>query len=1289
MQGFTANEGPDTTYKSRKATNLTKNLYFAAEPATKVQRTRRRQQKVTTVPEDVTFEDESASGRRTRRKKIGYGDEFAFLFDDTKEEEDSDPEYRFEDEPPRRGRRRRKKATTNISLRNRDRTRNSSAIQHQQDIDAFFDDINRLEEEAKIKKDQEERERGVDLLQQYNIERVLGHRDVDDYDVPVFSTVLEPYMDEYEEGTFEHEIADVLDDVVEQSIRYNPEFLEPVTTKKGSVRLYMCKWRHYAHFHNAEFPYELLRFCPNHEKIGKYEEELEKEKVMLETSDPDVVESYLVQKEKKEDLIKSHQVVERVLSHDPVSGTVVILWRGLDYSHATFEVENIPAINFVKEYNKYYSRINNPPKALRVAKDIREIILSQHSICQQTYPHLKDRNLLLRDYQQVGVDFLLRSHMQNRNVILADEPGLGKTIQTTMYLQILKDACNVRGPHIIIVPLVTLLNWKEELERWGRDFDIVVYQGQKRELIRQYEVYKNKQNYNHPSFEIMLTTYEYFKKDHKDLFPPRWKYHHIIIDEAHVLKSKDSQLFNIMKDFRGSYLNVLLLTGTPLQNNLEELYNLLYIVKYDHQRYNFNRFYKKFPIDDFKSANIEVVQNLKNELKTYILQRRKKQVEKSLPTKNEKILSVPLTMEQKRIYLSVVYQNYGELSKVTTKRPSLVSIMARLKSICNHSFLINNHTEDLGAETDFQVLLRHSGKLKLLDDLLNRLKAEGRRVLLFSQMIRMIHLLQVFCRYKNYAYQTITGGVKGRARQDAIDAFNAPNSTDFIFLITTKAGGVGINLHTADTVIIYDSDWNPQNDIQALSRAHRIGQKKQVSVFRLVSKDTVEEQVLMRAKSKLVLEHLVMQTKEDMFTTNEIRDVMKLGTVNLFEKDDSDAIDVDHILATATEETNDEDNSAKADLFNSFSVVDVNLEDKDFYDKYVPDEFKVEHIQDELTVDGLNYVVPVQHRRKRSVNYDSILRAFRFFPSFDRIQDIANNAKFFDTAAITQFLSKFLTYCESKLEDSEFLFKEGVKMAKHNHKQLVKDFQAADIIRRFYYYNSLSHYVSDGVVELPKEFPKYSASTDWTPEHDEYIMAGIIKHGYSMWANILKDPEYSFPDDIASPQIGRRAVYIMRDIYRLEYKNGLAMILFETDYGGDEMESVESDSEIEDDGILTYDQKIAVMERNISDRKRIMKKKALPDYIQEILEKDELSRKDLTKLFRSELKQIDLLNNNAVVKHLATHIEYLVESDIHHQHFSTLWEFVSKRGSRDFDEMLEIAYGSDVISTEISAKHEE
>ena len=280
------------------------------------------------------------------------------------------------------------------------------------------------------------------------------------------------------------------------------------------------------------------------------------------------------------------------------------------------------------------------------------------------------------------------------------------------------------------------------------------------------------------------------------------------------------------------------------------------------------------------------LQNLHTALQPFMIRRVKKDVEKSLPPKLEQLLRIEMTRAQKQLYKWILTRNFRELIKGGSTS-SLLNIVMELKKCCNHSMLVQH--EEHSGQDKLLSLIRGSGKLILLDKLLTRLREGGHRVLIFSQMVMMLDIIAEYLQLKRFAFQRLDGGIRGEERRRAMDHFNAPDSEDFCFLLSTRAGGLGINLATADTVIIFDSDWNPQNDLQAQARAHRIGQKKTVNIYRFVTKGSVEEDIIERAKQKMVLDHLVIQRMDASGTLSKGNSRTAVNASGL-DKDELDAV---------------------------------------------------------------------------------------------------------------------------------------------------------------------------------------------------------------------------------------------------------------------------------------------------------------------------------------------------------------------------------------------------------------
>ncbi|KAG5515993.1 hypothetical protein RHGRI_036886 [Rhododendron griersonianum] len=320
--------------------------------------------------------------------------------------------------------------------------------------------------------------------------------------------------------------------------------------------------------------------------------------------------------------------------------------------------------------------------------------------------------------------------------------------------------------------------------------------------------------------------------------------------------------------------------------------------------------------------------NLHMELRPHILRRVIKDVEKSLPPKIERILLVEMSPLQKQYYKLILERNFNDLNKgVRGNQVSLLNIVVELKKCCNHPFLYESADHGYGGDTNItgssklERIILSSGKLVILDKLLVRLHETNQRVLIFSQMVRMLDIVAEYLSLRGFQYQRLDGSTKAELRQQSMEHFNAPGSDDFCFLLSTRAstraGGLGINLATADTVIMFDSDWNPQNDLQAMGRAHRIGQQEVVNIYRFVTSKSVEEDILEHAKKKMVLDHLVIQKlnaegrlekkeakKGSSFDKNDLSAILRFGAEELFKEEKNEeeskkrllSMDIDEIL---------------------------------------------------------------------------------------------------------------------------------------------------------------------------------------------------------------------------------------------------------------------------------------------------------------------------------------------------------------------------------------------------------
>ena len=407
-------------------------------------------------------------------------------------------------------------------------------------------------------------------------------------------------------------------------------------------------------------------------------------------------------------------------------------------------------------------------------------------------------------------------------------------------------------------------------------------------------------------FDACVTSYEMIIKEKTTFRKFNWRY--IIIDEAHRIKNENSILSQTVRLLHSNFR--LLITGTPLQNNLHELWALLNFLLPEVFR-NAEDFDELFQVDGDEEAkgegNQAVVQQLHKVLRPFLLRRLKKEVEKTLPPKKEIILKAPRTDLQNKFYRSILQKDF-EVVNGGGDRSRLLNIVMQLRKCSNHPYLFQG-AEPGPPYTTGEHLIEASGKLVLLDKLLKKLKAKDSRVLIFSQMTRVLDILEDYMLYRGHKYCRIDGNTVGEDRDMQIEAFNCENSEKFAFLLSTRAGGLGINLATADIVVLYDSDWNPQMDLQAMDRAHRIGQKKEVLVFRFMTENTIEEKIIEKAYKKLAIDALVIQQgrlteSKVQLSKEELLQMVRFGADKIFDSSGGPITDedIDLLIAKGVQE---------------------------------------------------------------------------------------------------------------------------------------------------------------------------------------------------------------------------------------------------------------------------------------------------------------------------------------------------------------------------------------------------
>ncbi|KAM6491144.1 SNF2 family N-terminal domain containing protein [Amanita muscaria] len=531
------------------------------------------------------------------------------------------------------------------------------------------------------------------------------------------------------------------------------------------------------------------------------------------------------------------------------------------------------------------------------------------------------KEAVLKDYQLYGLSYLVWMYKNGINCILGDEMGLGKTLQTLSLFAWIKE--HEKGdfdPHLVVCPLSVLQSWENEVARWVPSLTALRFHGIANERTR------IKEGLRRGEIElphIMLTTYETFAAEDSWIKSRRWTY--CVLDEGHKIKNAATNIAGKLSGL--GCLHRLILTGTPVQNNLVELWALLHWLYPNVFTPASERPFKD-SFDLNKGAyDISFLNAAKDLVSKIMLRRTKSTVEINVPPREEMTVFVPLTEAQRFwTYRMLTRMDTAELEEIfeegakiqvedetthegrqevlsilenqmkqeptvqNNRYKKLMNLLLQLRRVCDHPYLLPNaepETHGLGEH-----LVASSSKLIAIDKLLADILPKGERVLIFSQWTGMLDVLEDFLLMRSIKYARLDGSTHRPRRTLDIKLFQMEKSPYQVFMMTTKAGGLGINLTKATTVVMCDSDWNPQNDLQAIARAHRIGQTKVVKVYRLICRGSVEDQMLNRIRRKLFLSLKIMDSSNNSTSQNvslgssELLDILRKGSSALARFDD-------------------------------------------------------------------------------------------------------------------------------------------------------------------------------------------------------------------------------------------------------------------------------------------------------------------------------------------------------------------------------------------------------------------
>jgi len=835
---------------------------------------------------------------------------------------------------------------------------------------------------------------------------------------------------------------------------------------------------------------------------------------------------------KDEENLMETREIEKVIAYNEENGLYLVKWKKFNYDDCSW-IKNVPNDNAIDEFKKRnnISRVNRPT----TIQPYRPFGTEENMI---PLPKYKNSNEL-RDYQIKALNWLRFAYSADRNAILADEMGLGKTVMCIAMIQDIIANYGISGPFLIVAPLGTLPNWHREFSNWS-DIETIVFHGSQpaRDLIVKHELFFKPPFENTPKFQVLLTNIETVQKSIELIQSIKW--HFVIIDEAHKLKNINSKIYKMM--FSLQMEHVLLMTGTPIQNNIDEIYALLHFIAPI-----------KFPsLEDFRKQhgsieNAEDVTKLQEAIRPYMLRRKKVDVETSIAAKEETIVEVELTKSQKYYYRMLLDFKSEEMKNHTSNLLSqdIQNLAMQLRKVCNHPFLLPSVEDEIvkPGENPVEVMINASGKLVFVDKLLAKLKEKKNKILIFSQMVKILNILEDFLNYREYSYVRLDGSIVGEERQKSIDKFNDPKSGVFVFLLCTRAGGVGLNLTAANTVIIYDSDWNPQNDLQAQARCHRIGQTQEVQVYRLITRGTYENEMFLRASMKLGLDQAILDSNSNtgpVLSPKEIEHLIKKGAYSVFQEEDEEtekfvAEDVDQILQRRSRPfsksaVDKESIFSKASFIYDRDGEQIDINDKHFWDKIIPQEKRITRAKEEI----------LGPRRSRSMVYtdseiekepgdtfswnaktrDLLFDGLLMF-GWGRWNEIKSKTKIkCDIGKIIDGCTAILSIICKNLDDPSILLMELLQsedlditksqkrllsLAAFSNPNWIKSVSSNsdEHAERLRFLKAIADWFNDGCQTV--KFGQDSVPRNWNSKCDHKLLRATHIHGWGNWKAVFKD----------------------------------------------------------------------------------------------------------------------------------------------------------------------------------------